>query len=62
MQIVNLGSAIFDWQEKYESDGSNEIFPENIDPTLESRLKNISKTIYTMLGCRGVSRIDFIVS
>lgn len=38
MQIVNVKAALFDWQEKYESDGSNEIFPDNINPDLQERL------------------------
>jgi D-alanine-D-alanine ligase len=61
MQIVNVKAELFDWQEKYESDGSNEIFPENIDPELEKRLHDISKHIYTQLGCSGVARIDYRV-
>lgn len=61
MQIVNVHAELFDWQEKYESDGSNEIFPENIDPALEVRLWDISKRIYTQLGCRGVARMDYRV-
>lgn len=61
MQIVNIKAELFDWQEKYESDGSNEIFPENMSADLQSRLENISRTIYTQLGCSGVVRIDYRV-
>lgn len=61
MQIVNVKAELFDWQEKYESDGTNEIFPENMDPELNNRLQNISKHIYTQLGCSGVARIDYRV-
>ncbi len=61
MQVVNLSAALFDWQEKYESDGSNEIFPEHITPERKQRLEDISRKIYTMLGCSGVVRIDYRV-
>jgi D-alanine-D-alanine ligase len=61
MQIINLKSVLFDWQEKYESDGSNEVFPINMDTKLEKDLTDISKKIYTLLGCRGLARIDFRV-
>ena len=61
MQIVNVKAELFDWQEKYESDGTNEIFPENMDSELEKRLQDISKHIYTQLGCAGVARIDYRV-
>jgi D-alanine-D-alanine ligase len=61
MQIVNLKSILFDWKEKYESDGSNEVFPLDLDKNLEKRLSDASKKIYQMLGCSGVARIDYRV-
>lgn len=61
MQIVNLKSVLFDWKEKYESDGSNEVFPLNMDPDLEHKLRTASEKIYRLLGCSGVARVDFRV-
>lgn len=61
MQIVNVKAELFDWQEKYESDGTNEIFPENINVDLRERLEAASKRIYSSLGCSGVARIDYRV-
>ena len=61
MQIVNVKAEFFDWQEKYESDGSNEIFPENIDTELKEKLIQISRWIYWSLGCRGIARMDYRV-
>lgn len=61
MQIVNIKAELFDWQEKYESDGSNEIFPENMNPALAERLQQASRKIYTQLGCSGVARVDYRV-
>lgn len=49
MQIVNVRAAFFDWQEKYESDGSNEIFPENLNSELRERLEIVSKHIYSSI-------------
>lgn len=60
MQIVNVKAELFDWQEKYESDGTNEIFPD-LDPALEGELQDISRKIYTQVGCSGVARIDYRV-
>jgi hypothetical protein len=38
MQIVNVKAVLFDWQEKYESDGSNEVSSlDNIDPELAGK-------------------------
>lgn len=61
MQIVNLKSVLFDWKEKYESDGSNEVFPLALDPILEEKLRTASVKIYQLLGCQGVARIDYRV-
>jgi len=61
MQIVNVRAEFFDWQEKYELDGSNEIFPENIHTELREKLINTSRWIYWSLGCRGIARIDYRV-
>lgn len=61
MQIVNLKSVLFDWKEKYESDGSNEVFPLELDPHLEKSLREQSERIYRLLGCSGVARIDYRV-
>lgn len=61
MQIVNLKSVLFDWKEKYESDGSNEVFPLALDPALEEKLRTASAKIYQLLGCRGLARIDYRV-
>lgn len=61
MQIVNIKAELFDWQEKYESDGSNEIFPEAMSADLQTRLESISRILYTQLGCSGIVRIDYRV-
>ncbi|MBP6921006.1 ATP-grasp domain-containing protein [Candidatus Gracilibacteria bacterium] len=61
MQIVNLKSVLFDWKEKYESDGSNEVFPLDLDPVLAEKLRSASIKIYQLLGCRGVARVDYRV-
>ncbi len=61
MQIVNIKAELFDWQEKYESDGTNEIFADQISDYLKNELTTISKKIYTQLGCSGVARIDYRV-
>ena len=61
MQIVNIKADLFDWQEKYESDGTNEIFPENMDTHLKKNLEDISRALYTKLGCSGLARIDYRV-
>ena len=59
MQIVNIKAELFDWQEKYESDGSNEIFAEHLSEHLRTELSHIKKSIHSLVV--GVARIDYRV-
>lgn len=58
IEIQTLRGDFFDYQEKYESDGSNEIFTE-LEPTLESALTEQSIRICQFLGTKWVVRIDW---
>jgi D-alanine-D-alanine ligase len=58
VEVITQGGRLFDYAEKYESDGSNEVFvdlPENIRNPLEY----MSTLIASALGCAGVVRIDW---
>jgi D-alanine-D-alanine ligase len=57
MEILT-GGKLFDYREKYETDGSNEIFAE-IEPPLQSALESESILIASSLDCSGVVRIDW---
>jgi D-alanine-D-alanine ligase len=57
MEILTEG-RLFDYREKYETDGSNEVFAE-VPDTLRSRLENTSTLIASALECSGVVRIDW---
>jgi D-alanine-D-alanine ligase len=58
MEIIPKGSDFFDYHEKYESDGSNEIFAE-LDEKLTIKLEHTSTLIASVLDCSGVVRIDW---
>lgn len=58
IEIIPLGKGFFDYEEKYETDGSNEVFTD-IENTLKSTLEWQSTKIYDHLGCRGIIRIDW---
>lgn len=58
IEIRTLSWEFFDYQEKYESDGSNEIFWE-IPAPLEKNLIEQSTKIFDHLGCRGCVRLDW---
>ena len=58
IEIITLKGAFFDYEEKYETDGSNEVFSD-IHHTLKSELEIQSAHIYDFIGCRGIIRIDW---
>ncbi|MDD2745164.1 MAG: ATP-grasp domain-containing protein [Candidatus Gracilibacteria bacterium] len=58
IEIQSLKNAFFDYQEKYETDGSNEVFLEG-ELSLQKLLADTSVAISQMLGCSGLVRIDF---
>ena len=58
IEIITLSWEFFDYQEKYETDGSNEVFSD-IDTSLRSHLEEQSSKIYDHLTCRGIIRIDW---
>lgn len=58
MEIVTHDGVLFDYSEKYETDGYNEVFPE-LPQELQKRLSEESEKITEVLHCRGVVRIDY---
>jgi D-alanine-D-alanine ligase len=54
-------SHFFDYRAKYEAGGSEEICPAPIDQNITSKIQNTAVKIHQILGCRGVTRSDFIL-
>jgi len=55
-------NEFYDYSSKYTDSGHELITPANINLTTETTIKHYSELIYEKLGCRGVVRIDFIVT
>lgn len=53
-------NAFFDFQAKYEG-ASEEITPARVDDETTERCQRLTERIYTLLGCRGLARIDYIL-
>ena len=51
----------FDYEAKYLGE-SQEICPARISPTLSAKIQNLTESIYSYMGCRGVVRMDYIVT
>ncbi len=52
----------FDFEAKYNSEKAEEITPAPVPDSISDRIKKISSMIYDILGCKGIIRIDYILS
>ncbi len=54
--------AFFDYEAKYTEGMSEEITPADITPEIKEKLNKMTREAYKACRCRGVVRIDFIVT
>lgn len=54
-------STFYDYDTKYKSDVAKYYIPARISDASRERVKILAATIYSILGCRGLSRVDFFV-
>lgn len=52
----------FDYEAKYTDGFSEEITPARLPEEVTARIQELSSEIYDILGCRGIVRVDFIVT
>ncbi len=52
----------FDFEAKYNAEKAIEITPARISGELTRRIQDISSLAYTILGCKGIVRMDYIVT
>jgi D-alanine-D-alanine ligase len=52
----------FDYEAKYTDGFSDEITPARIPQAVMERIQDLSSEIYDILGCKGIVRVDFIVT
>lgn len=61
IQIVPLKGATYDFESKYAAGGSKHICPAPLDEELTELVQSNAIKAHKALGCRGVSRSDFII-
>ena len=54
-------SGFFDFDSKYKSDLTEYIIPADIDKRIAENIMEISMNCHKILGCCGISRVDFIL-
>ncbi len=55
-------SAYYDYESKYASGGSEHILPARLSDSLTQQAQQIAVDCHTLLGCRGMSRTDMLVT
>jgi D-alanine-D-alanine ligase len=61
-EIIPRSSTFFDYQAKYQRGGSEEITPAKITKSELATLQKLALKAHIALGCKGMSRSDFILS
>jgi D-alanine-D-alanine ligase len=59
---VETGKEFFDFEAKYTPGAAKETTPANLPEAVRERVAAVVKAVYLKLNCRGVVRIDFILS
>ncbi|MCU4165808.1 D-alanine--D-alanine ligase [Carboxylicivirga caseinilyticus] len=55
-------NEFFDFEAKYTANKVEEITPARIEDKVRDRIQSISSLIYDILGCKGIVRVDYIIS
>ena len=61
VEIVPKKSEFFDYESKYTESGAEEIVPARISARLTKEVQKMAVDVYRAIGCRGFSRVDFIL-
>jgi D-alanine-D-alanine ligase len=54
-------NEFFDYEAKYTTGKSDEITPADMPESVTDEIQRISLSVYDLLGCKGIVRVDFIV-
>ncbi len=61
VEIIPQGSSFFDYKNKYQKNGAEEIVPADIADVVKQNLQNCALKAHEVLDCRGYSRTDMIL-
>ncbi|MFC1608822.1 D-alanine--D-alanine ligase [Patescibacteria group bacterium] len=59
-EVLPMGSEFYDYKSKYEEGGSSHVCPAEISDEVASEMKRHALSAYQSIGCRDLSRVDFI--
>lgn len=55
------GREFYDYQAKYLDSSTQLVFPADIEPELETKLKSYAERSFIVLDCSGMGRVDFLI-
>lgn len=59
---IDAGTEFYDYDAKYISDCAKLFIPARLDEMTSENVRDVAVKIYSALGCRGLSRVDFFVT
>ena len=60
--VPQKGDGFYDFEAKYVAGGSQHLIPPRLNDAVQSEIQRLSQVAHRALGCRGVSRSDFLVT
>lgn len=59
---IDSGAAFYDYDSKYVTDTSTAYIPARIPEDVAEQVRDAAVKIYNVIGCQGLSRVDFFVT
>ncbi len=59
LELRPLGKELFDWEAKYTPGRCEFICPADLEPELGARIQELSRRVFSAIGCRDLARVDF---
>lgn len=59
---IDSGADFYDYNAKYITDTSVAYIPARIDDDVAEQVRELAVKVYSSIGCRGLSRVDFFVT
>ena len=59
---IDSGAEFYDYEAKYITDSAKLYIPARIADETAERVRELAIRVYTAMGCRGLSRVDFFVT
>ena len=59
---IGASAVFYDYDDKYKNGTSKTYIPANLSAETREEIQRLAKKAYTVMGCKGLSRVDFFVT